>query len=67
MTEPIESAALEAYGRFFTHFNTRDAAKFTSALNFPHVRVSPRRAPAVIEEPETHEERQTWEIGRAHV
>ena len=61
MTEPIESAALEAYGRFFTHFNTRDAAKFTSALNFPHVRVSPHRAPAVIEEPETHEERQTWE------
>ena len=61
MTEPIESAALEAYARFFTRFNSRDAAKFTAALNFPHVRVSPRRAPVVIEEPTTHAERQTWE------
>ena len=61
MAESIESAALEAYGRFFTHFNTRDASKFTSALNFPHVRVSPRRAPVVIEEPATHAERQSWE------
>ncbi|MEJ2130370.1 MAG: hypothetical protein P8Y95_01800 [Gammaproteobacteria bacterium] len=61
MTTDIEAAALEAYGRFFTNFNTRDATTFAAALHFPHVRVSPRRAPVIIDDAETHAARQSWQ------
>lgn len=61
MTDAAETAALEAYGRFFTNFNSRDARQFTAALHFPHVRISPRRTPVVIEEAQTHASRHSWE------
>lgn len=61
MAEIAETQALEAYERFFTNFNTRNAETFTAALQFPHVRVSPRRTPQVIELPETHISNQSWE------
>ena len=46
--------ALDAYWRFFETFNTRDAYAFSSAMNYPHVRVSWVREPVVLPDQEAH-------------
>lgn len=55
MTEEdnVDQSALEAVGsaaldRFIETFNSRDAAAWAASLSYPHVRVSPRRATAVL-------------------
>ena len=55
------SNALDAYWNFFTSFNTRDPREFSAALNYPHVRISPRRRPVVVATLDEHAARQTWQ------
>ena len=50
----MSDSALDAYWRFFETFNTRDAYRFSSAMSYPHVRVSWARAPVVLPEQEAH-------------
>ncbi len=52
---------LDAYWAFFTNFNTRDPVTFSSALNYPHVRLSPRRAPGVVPTLEDHAAAMSWD------
>ena len=55
------SDALDAYWNFFDAFNTRDPREFSAALNYPHVRISPRRRPVVVPTLDAHAARQTWQ------
>lgn len=48
MDQSSRTAALDAYKRFFTGFNARDADAWAEALAFPHVRVSHRGAVEVV-------------------
>lgn len=52
---------LDAYWAFFRNFNTRDPVTFSSALNYPHVRLSPRRPPAVVPTLEDHAAVMSWD------
>ena len=45
---------LAAYWRFFDTFNTRDAYAFSSAMSYPHVRVSWAQEPTVLADQEAH-------------
>ena len=49
-----ESGALAGYWRFFETFNTRDAYTFSSAMSYPHVRVSWAKYPTVLADMEAH-------------
>jgi hypothetical protein len=51
----------DAYQRFFTAFNARDATGWSATLNYPHVRLSARTAPEVIANAEDHARRTQWE------
>ena len=53
MPDP-ETAALAAYWRFFDGTNSRDAQRFTDALNFPHVRISARSNGKIVRDAPTH-------------
>ena len=55
------SDALAAYWNFFTSFNIRKSREFSAALNYPHVRISPRRRPAVVPSLDAHAEGMTWQ------
>ena len=55
------SKPLDSYWNFFTTFNTRNPQTFSSALRYPHVRISPRRTPVVVPTLEAHAQRQTWQ------
>ena len=50
----MSDAALDAYWRFFETFNTRDAYTFSTAMSYPHVRVSWAREPVVLADQEAH-------------
>ena len=50
----MNETALDAYWRFFETFNTRDAYTFSSAMSYPHVRVSWSREPVVLADQEAH-------------
>ena len=50
----MSDSPLDAYWRFFETFNTRDAHAFSSAMNYPHVRVSWTREPVVLADQEAH-------------
>ena len=50
----MNETALDAYWRFFETFNTRDAYAFSSAMSYPHVRVSWAREPVVLADQEAH-------------
>ena len=52
---------LDAYWAFFTNFNTRDPRKFSAALNYPHVRLSPRRPPGVVASLDDHAAAMSWD------
>ena len=53
--------AVGAYWAFFEGFNSRDAQRFSSALNYPHVRFSPRRTPAVVPTLAAHAAAMSWD------
>ena len=53
--------ALGAYWRFFEAFNSRDGARFSSALHYPHVRVSPKRTPVVVPTAAAHAAQTSWD------
>ena len=53
--------ALHAYWNFFSSFNSRDPHVFSMALHYPHVRVSWKREPGVIADPEAHALNLTWQ------
>ena len=57
----MSETALEAYWRFFETFNTRDAYAFSSAMSYPHVRVSWARAPVVLADQEAHALSVSWD------
>lgn len=50
----MSDSALDSYWRFFETFNTRDAHAFSSAMSYPHVRVSWAREPVVLADQEAH-------------
>lgn len=50
----MSDSALDAYWRFFETFNTRDAYAFSSAMSYPHVRVSWAREPVILADQEAH-------------
>lgn len=50
----MSESGLDAYWRFFETFNTRDAHAFSSAMSYPHVRVSWAREPVVLADQEAH-------------
>ena len=50
----MSESGLDAYWRFFETFNTRDAHAFSSAMSYPHVRVSWAREPIVLADQEAH-------------
>lgn len=50
----MSESAIHAYWRFFETFNTRDAYAFSSAMSYPHVRVSWAREPIVLADQEAH-------------
>ena len=54
-------SAIGAYWSFFESFNSREAEAFSAALNYPHVRVSPRRAPNIVPTPEQHAAAMSWQ------
>lgn len=53
--------ALRAYRNFFEGFNTRDPHEFSMALHYPHVRMSWRRPPAIVPDPEAHALNLSWD------
>ena len=55
------ATALAAYWRFFEAFNSRDAARFSAALHYPHVRVSPKRTPVVVPTAAAHAAQTSWD------
>lgn len=57
----MSETALDAYWNFFDAFNSRDARRFSEALHYPHVRVSPRGKPVVVPSIEDHAESITWD------
>ena len=50
----MSESPLDAYWRFFETFNTRDAHAFSTAMSYPHVRVSWAREPVVLADQEAH-------------
>ncbi len=50
----MSDSALDAYWRFFETFNTRDAYTFSTAMSYPHVRVSWARDPVILADHEAH-------------
>ena len=62
MTDEAREAGIKAYWRFFEAFNTREANTFTSALQFPHLRISARASsPQIIPKPEQHAQNVSWD------
>lgn len=61
MSEFDEAGALAAYWRFFETFNTRDAYSYSTAMNYPHVRISWRSEPTVLADLEAHALSLSWE------
>lgn len=57
----MNETALDAYWRFFETFNTRDAYAFSSAMSYPHVRVSWAREPVVLADQEAHALSVSWD------
>ncbi|MCY4127947.1 MAG: hypothetical protein OXG15_01765 [Gammaproteobacteria bacterium] len=57
----MSETALDAYWRFFETFNTRDAYSFSSAMSYPHVRVSWARQPVVLADHEAHALSVSWD------
>ena len=53
--------ATAAYWRFFESFNSRDPEQFSGALNYPHVRVSPRRASRLVPNAAAHAAAVSWD------
>ena len=56
-----QQTPLEAYFNFFTSFNTRDAWQFSSALHYPHVRLTWRSEPVIYADTEAHALRTSWD------
>ena len=52
---------LDAYWNFFTTFNSQDARRFSQALHYPHVRISPRRTPVVVPTVDDHAANIGWQ------
>ena len=57
----MSKEAVDAYWRFFETFNTRDAYSFSSAMSYPHVRVSWARKPVVLADAEAHALSVSWD------
>ena len=57
----MSETALNAYWRFFETFNSRDAYAFSSAMSYPHVRVSWAREPVVLADHEAHALSVSWD------
>ncbi len=53
MSDP-ETSALAVYWRFFEVTNSRDSKQVTDALNYPHVRISARGNPNIVQHRQTH-------------
>ena len=53
--------AVGAYWRFFEAFNSRDAVQFSAALHYPHVRVSPKGTPAIVDTAAAHAAQTSWD------
>ena len=58
--EGAADTALAAYWRFFESFNSRDPARFSAALHYPHVRVSPRQTPVLVPTAAAHAAVMSW-------
>ena len=56
-----QQTPLDAYFNFFTSFNTRDAWQFSSALHYPHVRLSWRSDPVIYADTEAHALHTSWD------
>ena len=57
----MSDTAIAAYWRFFETFNTRDAFAFSSAMSYPHVRVSWAREAGVLADREAHALSVSWD------
>lgn len=53
--------AVGAYWTFFEAFNSRNSQRFSSALNYPHVRVAPRQTPALTPNLTAHAAAVSWD------
>lgn len=53
--------AVGAYWAFFEAFNSRNSQRFSSALNYPHVRVAPRQTPALTPNLTAHAASVSWD------
>lgn len=64
------ATAIDAYWNFFASFNTRDAYQFSTALHYPHVRLTWRNEPVILADIEAHALRTSWdrliEVGWDH-
>ena len=61
---PADTAAdtaLGAYWRFFESFNSRDPVRFSGALHYPHVRISPKQTPVLVPTAAAHAEAMSWQ------
>ena len=56
-----QQTPLDAYFNFFSSFNTRDAWRFSSALHYPHVRLTWRTEPVIYADTEAHALQTSWE------
>ena len=56
-----QQTPLDAYFNFFASFNTRDAWQFSSALQYPHVRLSSHSEPVIYADTEAHALRTSWD------
>ena len=56
-----QQTPLDAYFNFFTSFNTRDAWQFSSALHYPHIRLSWHSEPVIFADTEAHALRTSWD------
>ena len=56
-----QRTALDAYRQFFDAFNSRDVTVFSSALNYPHVRISWRRDPVILSNATEHTRNHSWD------
>lgn len=59
--ETASDTALAAYWRFFESFNSRDPVRFSAALHYPHVRVSPRQTPVLVPTAAAHAAAMSWQ------